>query len=149
MYKIYFLHTGDRFSSGRGSFLTLSAAGQAGGSRVHQAQVWTPAWLRGARSGRSMSRELSCNHGIAFRRARTMEDDHISSICYLLHWCTGTAQHSLQAFPVVTATDTTHAYADSAYACVCCVCQCARVCACVCWLALGRASLGAVFLCWG
>ena len=33
--KILFSHIGYRFSSGRGPFLTLSAAGHAGGPRVH------------------------------------------------------------------------------------------------------------------
>ena len=41
----FFFHIGPFFSPGRGS---LSAAGHARGPRVLTAQVWAPAWLRGA-----------------------------------------------------------------------------------------------------
>ena len=64
-----FSHIGPPFSSGRGSFLARSAVGHAGGPPVHLAQIWAPAGLRGARSGRSKSSELASNHGIAFRLA--------------------------------------------------------------------------------
>ena len=65
----FFLHIGQLFSSGRGFFLALSAAGQAGDPRVLTAQVWAPARLRGA-SRCSKSQNLASNHGIAFRPAR-------------------------------------------------------------------------------
>ena len=40
--------------------------GTQGGRVYTTAQVWAPAGLHGARSGRSKSRELASNHGIAF-----------------------------------------------------------------------------------
>ena len=51
--KLTFLHFAKLFSSGRGSFLVLSAARHVGGRRVHTAQVWVPADVRDACSGRS------------------------------------------------------------------------------------------------
>ena len=70
MYLRLFFLPRPPFSSGRGSFLALSAAGH-----VHLAQVWAPAGLRGARPGRSKWGELVSNHGIAFRRARASRDN--------------------------------------------------------------------------
>ena len=53
----------------------------------------------------------------------------------LLYSHAATVQHSLQAFPVFTATDTTYAYVETTYACALrvrvCVCACVRVCASV------------------
>ena len=57
-------------------FLALSAVGHAvGGGSVHYTQVWAPAGLRGARSGRSKSRRAGSFRGIVFRRARAKQDD--------------------------------------------------------------------------
>ena len=63
------LPIGQLFSSGGRSFLALSAAGHDGRPRVHYAQVWAPAGLRGACSGYLKSRNLASNRGIASRRA--------------------------------------------------------------------------------
>ena len=59
------------FSSGRGCFLALSAAGIRGGHRTTTAQVWAPAGLRGACSGHSKPRDLASNRGIACRRDKS------------------------------------------------------------------------------
>ena len=70
------MHIGPFFSSGRGPLLALSAVGHAGRPCVLTTQVWAAVGLCGARSGRSKSRNLASNHGIAFRLAeprRTME----------------------------------------------------------------------------
>ena len=58
-----------------GSFLALSAAAHGGGPHAHYAQVWAPAELNGARSGRSKSRELASHHGIAYCRVRASQVD--------------------------------------------------------------------------
>ena len=76
-----FLHVGKLFSSGRrGAFLALSAAaGRARGPRALTAQVWAPAGLRGACSGRSKSHELAAQanltkiHTSTYHRARKGE----------------------------------------------------------------------------
>ena len=70
-----FLHVDHLFFSGRGSFRAILAAGHAGGPLVHKAQVWAPAGPCGVRSGRSRSRELASNHGIAFRRVRASQEN--------------------------------------------------------------------------
>ena len=51
-----FLYISHVFCSGRGSFLAPSAVRHTGGPPVRWAQVWAPAGLRSARSGRSNSR---------------------------------------------------------------------------------------------
>ena len=118
----FFLHIGPLFSSGRGFFLALSAAGQAGDPRVLTAQVWAPAGLRRACSGRSKSLDLARNHWIAFRLAepcRTMETPLlffplccccIMSVSHrpsssLLCGSDGTTSVAHEALPFVTATD--------------------------------------------
>ena len=45
------------------------------GAGVYTRPSLAPAGLRGACSGLSKSRELACNHGIAFRRARATQDN--------------------------------------------------------------------------
>ena len=46
------------------------------GARLYTtAQVWVPGRLRGACSGRSKSRNLASNHGVAFRRAKAEQDN--------------------------------------------------------------------------
>ena len=52
------------------------------GARLYStAQVWVPGGLRGACSGRSKSRHLASNHGVAFRGARA-EQDNGNSTCF-------------------------------------------------------------------
>ena len=94
MYETHFsAHGGPLFSSGRGSLFAFSAAGYANGPRVLTVHVWAPAGLRGGWSGRSKSRDLASNHGIAFRLAKhlgTMETPQLKA-CALLplyHVCT-------------------------------------------------------------
>ena len=84
--KHTFLHISPFFSSGRGPFLALSAAGHAGGV-CSRGKLRAPAALRGACSGRSKSLELESNHGIAFPLAeprRTMETPQCCTILALL-----------------------------------------------------------------
>ena len=46
------------------------------GARLYtMAQVWIPGGLRGACSGRSKSRNLASNRGVAFREARAEQDN--------------------------------------------------------------------------
>ena len=57
------------------------ALGCGAGPRVHHAQVWVPAGLRGARSERSKARDAINSHGIAFRLAeprRAMETPQLN-----------------------------------------------------------------------
>ena len=73
------------YSSGRGSFLVLSAAGHARGPRVQRAQVWDPAELRGACSGDSKSRKLATNHGIRFRPPRASRRCYAKDVRLFYH----------------------------------------------------------------
>ena len=121
-------------------------------------QVWVQAGLHGACSGRSKSRSLASKHGVAFRGVRADKDNGKPTFqlffafifAPMLYSHAAAVRHSLQAFPVATATDTTYACVDTAYVCVCCVCVCVRACAGLCMrvLALGRASFGTIFPCW-
>ena len=152
------------FSSGMKN-LYLPVAGLFSHARLRGTQevrlyttvhVWVQAGLHGACSRRSQPRNLASNHGVAYRGARAEQDKwktHISEFLhlFLLHCCTATqpqVRHLFQAFPVVTATDTTNAMrAWALLMCVCCVCVCVRLCAglFMCVLALGRASFGTFF----
>ena len=67
---VVFLHIAMHCFSSRCVFFAFSAAGHAGGLAVRFTQVSSPAGLRGARSGRSKSRQAGSFRGIAFRRVR-------------------------------------------------------------------------------
>ena len=58
------------FSSGRGSFSRSRQRGSQRARLYTTVQVWAPAGPRGACFGRSNSRNLASNHGVAFRPAR-------------------------------------------------------------------------------
>lgn len=60
-------HIGNLLFHGRGSFVTISTAGNTGRPPEHPTQVWAPARLRGARSGCSKSWRAGSFRGIAFR----------------------------------------------------------------------------------
>ena len=95
----------------------LGYGARQGPSYVLTAQVWAPAGLRGACSGRSKCLELASNHGIAFRQARTNQvhgKPHKSPagfVCFAvcnssrLRGSHVTTAASLQAFPFVAATN--------------------------------------------
>ena len=70
------------FSGTRGSFLALSSPGHPGGPLVHWAQVWVSGGHRSACSGRSKSRTLASNRGVAFR-GDSAEQDHGKPTCSL------------------------------------------------------------------
>ena len=70
------------FSGARGSFLALSSPGHPGGPLVHWAQVWVSGGHRSACSGRSKSRTLASNRGVAFR-GDSAEQDHGKPTCSL------------------------------------------------------------------
>ena len=57
------------FSGARGSFSRSRLRGTQGTRLYTTTQVWVPAGLRGACSGRSKSRNLASDRGIAFRPA--------------------------------------------------------------------------------
>ena len=75
MYEMHLFCETHFFSSGNAYFLALSATGHAGGPPVHWTQAWVPDGLRGACSGRSKPRNLTSNHEVDFRRARTEQDN--------------------------------------------------------------------------
>ena len=94
-----------------------------------------------------MSRDLASNDGVAFRLARAMQDCGKPTFRIFLRFCSRepllcshaatAAQHSLEALPVDTATDTTYEGVGTNHACVLCllrvrVCKCSRICA-LCW----------------
>ena len=160
--KDFFFRNTKHSSSGRSFFLALSDAGHAGARLYTTVQVWVPAGLRGACAGRSKSRNLAGNHGVAFRGAirepsKTMENPRFSFFALFLH-STAVLQfvfaplRSLQAFPLITAMDTLLVRVWTHCLCVC-VLRVRAACVCgsqvyVCVLALGRAPFGTVFLCW-
>ena len=138
-----FLHIVKLFSYGRGSFLVLSAAGDAGGLRVHTAQVWAPAEVRGTCSGRSKSRNLASNHGVAFRGVRAEQDDGKPTYQPL---CPNNTRFKLSPLLQRQTLTTMRAWTTTmrvwtllmrtyvCCACVTCVCGCAGlICAFVCW----------------
>ena len=61
--------------------------GHAGARVYTTAQVWVPAGLRGACSGRSQSRNLASNRGEAFRRVRAKQDDGSPTVLHDLFCC--------------------------------------------------------------
>ena len=129
-----FSYIGPLFSSGRGSFLARSAGGHAGGKHVLTAQVWAPAGLRGARSGRSKSRRAGSFAGVLSAEPEpsgtveihTKKGQQFFFACPAVHNSSHlrdshvTTAASLQAFPFVAATN------DASAVCACvCVCVCA------------------------
>ena len=125
-YQYTFLHIGDPFSSGRGSFLALCAAGCAGG-RLYYRRKFGPRPGSVARALGAKSRDLASNREISFRPAeprRTMESPPfffaplllllLYRVCItpslklsssLLCGSQGTTAVTHQALPAVTATD--------------------------------------------
>ena len=70
-----------------GLFSRSRLRGTQGGRLYTTAQVWIQAGLRGACSGRSKSRNLGSNHGVAsaeLEPSETMENPHISCFARLL-----------------------------------------------------------------
>ena len=85
--KALVLRVGKFFTSSHGSLLVLSAAGHAGGLRVHCAavQIWVPAGLRGACSERSRSREQApARRVVTPSRAGPWKPHHCSDSVF---WC--------------------------------------------------------------
>ena len=73
-----------------GRFSRSRLRGTQGGRLCTTAQVWISAGLRDARYGRSKSRDLASNHGIAFRLAeprRTMENPQLKIFALMLLLC--------------------------------------------------------------
>ena len=70
------------FSGARGSFSRSRLQGTQGGHLYTTAKVWVPGGLHGASSGRSKSRNVASDHGVAFRGARAEQDDG-KPICQL------------------------------------------------------------------
>ena len=78
-YNVYlpnalFLGVGPLLSWGRGSFLELSAAGHAEARVCTRRKIWARPGS-GACSGRSKSRDLASNRGVAFARVRASQDN--------------------------------------------------------------------------
>ena len=65
-----------------GIFSRSRPRGTQGGRLYSTGQVWVPGGLRGACSGRSKSRNMAINHGVAFRGARA-EQDYGKPTCQL------------------------------------------------------------------
>ena len=113
------------FASAAGLFSRSRGRGTQGPRVYTPEQDWSPARFRGACNGRSKSRGAGSFRGIAFRRARA-EQVHGNpklSFCHFTYAVSEVPQQSpkarsrcttatVQAFPLVTAT-------DGACACVC------------------------------
>ena len=124
---------------------SLPAAGLFSRSRLRDTQgtclctmvqVWVPAGLRGAYSGRSKSRNLASNHGVAFRGAKAEQSEtHMSAV--VLHCCKSSllgGSHGTRAVPhQFVWTTTMRVWTLHMRVCsVCCmtrvlVCRCVRV----------------------
>ena len=94
------------------------------------AQVWVPGVLLGAGSGRSKSRNMESNHGVAFREARA-EQDKGKPACQL--FCC-TAVKALLGVSHGTTAVAHQVYVDHDcvdIACACLFCACYDTCACV------------------
>ena len=172
MYKMVFCSGKQNFSlPDAGLFSRCRLRGTQGGRLYTTAQVWIQAGLRGACSGRSKSRNLGSNHGVAFRGARAERDNGKPTYQLFRSIAVKRAatqqQQSLKAFLGRTATDTTmlacvdHFFARvdhyfgcvvMMYACTCFVCSdyvCAGLSMCVLQaVALGRPSFRTVVVSW-
>ena len=127
------------FSGGRGFFLVLSSAGHQGGRLSTTAQVWVPAGLCGACSGRSKSRILASKRGIDLRPAKAnqayakpryhfLSFFHPSMLLFSKYHSScqrlgsRSTRAALQAYPFVTATNSVSAcefVTERARACHC------------------------------
>ena len=76
MYQCEFCCTFLRLSPAPAGLFSRSQMRGTQGPRLYTtAQVWVPGVLRGACSGRSKPRNLTSNHEVDFRRARTEQDN--------------------------------------------------------------------------
>ena len=136
-HKIDFFRTTILFSF----FFALSAAGYAGGPPVHDGASVGPGRAPWRVLWAFRVRNLASNNGVVFRGAGDKRDNGKPTFQFFMYVLAplpyshaATVRHSLQTFPVVTATDTIY---TCVLLCVCdacaCVCECARDCACVCW----------------
>ena len=81
MYTRFFLHSPAFFPVAVGLLSRSKLRGTRGARLYTTAQDWVPGGLRGACSGRSKSRHLASNRGVAFAEpepSTTMEKPHVS-----------------------------------------------------------------------
>ena len=88
MYTRFFLHPPPFFPAAVGLLSRSRLRGTRGARLYTTAQDWVPGGLRGACSGRSKSRHLASNRGVAFRGARAVYDDG-KTTCQLFCPCKG------------------------------------------------------------
>ena len=88
MYTRFFLHSPAFFPVAVGLLSRSKLRGTRGARLYTTAQDWVPGGLRGACSGRSKSRHLASNRGVAFRGARAVYDDG-KTTCQLFCPCKG------------------------------------------------------------
>ena len=75
MYQCVFFHICTLFPASVGLFLRSRLRGTQGARLYKTVQVWAPAGLHDACSGRLKSLNLACNHGVPFRGARAKQDN--------------------------------------------------------------------------
>ena len=145
MYQSHSFSTCARFSPAPEVLFSRSRLrGTHGACLYTTVPVWVPVGLRGACSGRSKSRNLASNHGVAFRGARA-EHDNGKPTCQLF------CATAVQAFYFVAATVQQQLHIKYVWTstmrvgilhmrvCAVCdmirvrVCRCVRVCVSVCW----------------
>ena len=140
MSKMLFFFPGIRhFALPAAGLFSCSRLRGTQGTRLYTTvQVWVPAGLRGACSGRSKSRNLASDHGVAFRGARA-EQDSGKRRCHLFcSTCCKVQQHgSNNRFKLSSVSQLlTLRCVCGPLLCVCgdvcvlCVCS-VRVCTCV------------------
>ena len=90
MYQSALFSTFARLSTAPAGLFSRSPLRGTQGARLYAtAQVWVPAGLRGACPGRSKSRDLAINQGIAFRGARAEQYNGKPVSAIVLRCCKG------------------------------------------------------------
>ena len=153
IYQRIFFGTFACFSQApRGSFSRSRLWGTQGGRLYNTAQVWVPGGLRGERFGRSTSRNLASNRGVAFREARAEQDNGKPTYQLL---CSSVVKGSNAVTTIASSFPRSYSYRHyyacvvMMYACMCCVCA---PCTCVCVFTAGLSTCDAckhsVVACW-
>ena len=130
----YILSTFRRFSPAPVDLFSRSRLRGMQGARLYTAaQVWVPGGVRGACSGRSKSRNLASNHGVAFRGARAEQDNGKPTCQPLRHCCNAQQYGNINRFKLYSVLELRAllgAYVDHFCACVVMMYACIALCVC-------------------
>ena len=165
MYQSALFSTFARLSTAPAGLFSRSPLRGTQGARLYAtAQVWVPAGLRGACPGRSKSRDLAINQGIAFRGARAEQYNGKPVSAIVLRCCKGQQHGNNNRFDLSSVLQLrtllsvcrpllyvctllrmwgNDVYVYTLYVCSLYMCACVWVCSCVTyasarWLRVGK-----------